>query len=89
LFRNKFKKKSFTCEKMADANQKSKILEEFKKLDKDRSGYLDHEEIKRCLKDLYESIDLKMSDADVDALITQVDKNKDGRISVEEFVNLL
>ncbi len=74
---------------MADANQKSKILEEFKKLDKDRSGYLDHEEIKRCLKDLYESIDLKMSDADVDALITQVDKNKDGRISVEEFVNLL
>ena len=89
MFRNKFKKKSFTCEKMADANQKSKILEEFKKLDKDRSGYLDHEEIKRCLKDLYESIDLKMSDADVDALITQVDKNKDGRISVEEFVNLL
>lgn len=89
MFRNKFKKKSFTCEKMADANQKSKILEEFKKLDKDRSGYLDHEEIKRCLKDLYESIDLKMSDADVDALIAQVDKNKDGRISVEEFVNLL
>jgi Ca2+-binding EF-hand superfamily protein len=74
---------------MVDANQKSKILEEFKKLDKDKSGYLDHDEIKRCLRDLYESIDLKMSDAYVEALINQVDKNKDGKISVEEFVNLL
>jgi Ca2+-binding EF-hand superfamily protein len=74
---------------MANANQKSRILDEFKKLDKDRSGYLDHDEIRRCLKDLYESIDLKMSDTAVEALIGQVDRNKDGKISVEEFVNLL
>lgn len=71
------------------ADQKAKILEEFKKYDKDGSGQLDHKEVKDALKSLYSSIDLRLSDADIDRMIAQVDKNKDGKISIDEFVNLI
>ncbi len=74
---------------MADAAQKAKILEEFKKLDADNTGFLDKNEVKRSLKELYDSMDLRLTDADVDHLIKSVDKNNDGKISIEEFVNLI
>lgn len=71
------------------ADQKAKVLEEFKKLDKDGSGQLDHNEVKKALKEMYASIDLRLSDADIDHMIATVDKNKDGKVNIEEFVNLL
>ena len=74
---------------MADAAQKAKIHEEFKKLDSDNTGFLDKNEVKRALKECYDSMDLRLSDADVDHLIKSVDKNNDGKISIEEFVNLI
>ena len=74
---------------MTDPSVKAKLLDEFRKLDADNSGFLDHQELKKCLNNLYSSIDLKMTDADVDNLIKQVDKNGDGKVSFEEFVNLL
>jgi Ca2+-binding EF-hand superfamily protein len=74
---------------MVDAAQKAKILEEFKKLDADNTGFLDRNEVKRSLKELYDAIDLKLTDADVDNLIKRVDKNNDGKISIDEFINLI
>lgn len=71
------------------ADQKAKILESFKKLDVDNSGYLNKDEIKKALKEIYSEIDIRLSDSDIDHLIQSVDKNNDGKIQIEEFVNLL
>ncbi|RNA20796.1 calmodulin [Brachionus plicatilis] len=74
---------------MADAEKKVQILEQFKKLDKDQSGQLNKEEIKAALKEIYSNIDLHLSDADIENLINSVDKNGDGKINIEEFVQLI
>lgn len=74
---------------MADAEKKSKVLEQFKKLDKDQSGLLNKEEIKAALKEIYSEIDLHLSDADIEHLINSADKNGDGKINIEEFIQLL
>ena len=68
---------------------KGVIQAEFKELDKDGSGFLSRDEIKNALKRLYENIDLKLSDQDIQHLLDQADKNKDGKISIEEFMSLI
>ena len=60
---------------MADAAQKQKIAAEFKKLDKDNSGFLTHDEVKNAIKQIYAEIDLKLTDKDIDQMIKTVDKN--------------
>lgn len=74
---------------MAKAGDKSELLEQFKKFDKDQSGFLNKEEIKVALNEIYSHIDLHLGDADIDHLISLVDKNGDGKICIEEFVQLI
>lgn len=74
---------------MANPGNKSEMLEQFKKFDKDQSGYLQKEELKAALNEIYSHIDLHLGDADIDHLISLVDKNGDGKICIEEFVQLI
>lgn len=71
------------------ADTKAQVKAKFQELDKDKTGYLDHNEVKAALKELYSSIDLRLSDADIDQMIKQVDKDNNGKISIEEFINLI
>ncbi|TYQ31111.1 EF-hand domain-containing protein [Pseudanabaena sp. UWO310] len=72
-----------------ESADKGAIMAEFKELDKDGSGYLSRDELKDALKRLYENIDLKLTDANIQALLNQADKNKDGKIQIEEFMTLI
>lgn len=67
---------------MSDAEQKAKILEQFKKLDKNNEGSLDHTEIKSGIKAIYSEINLCLSDADIDRMIKTADVNGDGKLFV-------
>ena len=72
-----------------ESADKGVLMAEFKELDKDGSGYLSRDELKYALTRLYENIDLKLTDADIQALLNQADKNKDGKIQIEEFMTLI
>ena len=74
---------------MADANQKEKITLKFKQIDKDNSGFINQDEVRKGLKEIYAEIDLKLTDADVDQLIKRADKNNDGKIQINEFIEMI
>jgi len=61
----------------------------FKHFDKDRSGRLDHQEFKSCLRAL--GYDLPMveegqRDPDFEAILDMVDPNRDGFVSLQEYM---
>ncbi len=70
---------------MDDSIQKKIILQEFKKLDKDGSGYLTREELRTWLKSLAKDINMDLTENDIDQLIRKLDENKDGKVSIDEF----
>lgn len=74
---------------MVESADKAAALQLLKKLDKDNSGFLDKEELRVGIKLIYREIDLRMTDADIDRLIQTADKNHDGRIEIEEFMELI
>ena len=74
---------------MADNALREKIENKFKLLDKDKSGWLNHSEVKTGLKEIYAEMDLKMTDSDIDRLIKSADKNNDGKIQIQEFMDLV
>ena len=74
---------------MADSAQKDKITQKFKSLDKDNSGFLNRDEVKKGLKEIYAEIDLKLTDVDIDQMIKRADKNNDGKIQINEFVEMI
>ena len=55
---------------------------EFDKLDLDKSGYLELAELKTALK-------RRLSDAGIHLGVKLADKNEDGKISFEEFFNVI
>lgn len=61
----------------------------FKHFDKDKSGKLNHQEFKSCLRAL--GYDLPMveegqSDPEFDAILEVVDPNRDGHVSLQEYI---
>jgi Ca2+-binding EF-hand superfamily protein len=74
---------------MSNQAHKASILQEFKKLDKDGSGYLSHDELRAWILKLAKEINMIMTENDIEMLISKVDKDKDGKISVEEFIKLI
>jgi Ca2+-binding EF-hand superfamily protein len=60
---------------MDDGAKKKRLEKEFKKLDKDKSGYLEAAEVKQWLRNQARGIELTLSDRDVKSLIAVVDKN--------------
>ena len=85
--------------KMSDLTNKSssesenerrlRVRQEFLKLDKDRSGYLEVNELKQWLYSLAKGVEIRLSDEDVAKLIETIDKENKGKVSMENFVKLL
>ena len=64
-----------------DANLED-YKEAFDRLDSDRSGYIETDEVKQLLDDVYEG---KTPKYEVENFVQFFDENKDGRISWQEF----
>lgn len=58
------------------------LRDQFKKLDTNNDGFITAEELKKLL--LYG--EEKLSEEEADSIIVEFDKNRDGRISLEEFL---
>lgn len=65
-------------------SEEEELKNSFKLFDKDKSGTIDVEELKKVLT----SIGEKLSDKEVDVLFREADRNKDGHIQYSEFVKL-
>ncbi|XP_053383308.1 uncharacterized protein LOC123540371 [Mercenaria mercenaria] len=68
--------------------ERCELIEAFRHFDKDRSGYIDEKELRRFLL----TLGLAFNDRDkrqMDTLIKQIDKNGDGKIDIEEFVDIM
>jgi Ca2+-binding EF-hand superfamily protein len=68
-----------------DESKKQMLRERFEKMDHDKSGFLDREEIAKGFKDLGMSYPAdKLAE-----LISKADKNADGRIQFDEFIDMM
>ncbi len=45
--------------------------------------------VREAMQVIYKEMQVFMNDSDLDKLIVSVDKNKDGRVQIDEFINLL
>lgn len=63
----------------------------FKKFDKDNSGYLTEEEIPFMLEETYKEVgqSYKPTKEDVKSYMRMVDKNSDGKVSLDEFEEIV
>lgn len=61
---------------------REELLEIFREVDRDNSGYLDEEEI----KDISLQLGRELSNREVKAILNEMDTNKDGKVDIEEFV---
>lgn len=78
--------------KQPTTEEKSQLLEMFQNYDTDKNGILDHNEVKEAIQDMnshLELLGLGLSDKDIEEMIQRADKNQDGKIQIEEFVNLM
>ena len=65
--------------------QWSGIRKTFQKYDKDGNGVISRDEFARVVKDKYQA---EMTPSQVDALMIQADKNKNGQIDYEKFLRI-
>jgi Ca2+-binding EF-hand superfamily protein len=63
----------------------TQLRAKFRELDTDNSGYLEREELIAGVRTVSPTI----TEAEVDEYIAKVDVNADGKISYEEFVELV
>jgi Ca2+-binding EF-hand superfamily protein len=76
--------------KLSD-DRKKDILNYFKKHDKDNSGYLDRKELRLALNELnkiFVDVGLGLSLNELEDMMTNADRNGDGRVNYREFVNI-
>lgn len=64
---------------------KSNVKEAFKAFDKDGNGFISVEELKHAMESLGETV----SNEELDEMVKMADKNKDGKIDYEEFVEIM
>lgn len=74
---------------MPTEEQKAKVKEMLQALDKDNSGFLDHEELKTGMLQIYAEMDFKCTDEDVTKMMESVDKDQDGKVNLEEFMKII
>lgn len=63
----------------------AELREAFYMYDMNNDGYITKEEFRTTMKSLGENL----TEEEVDAMMSQADTNKDGKISMEEFVHLM
>jgi calmodulin len=68
-----------------DMEAESEIAQAFKKFDLDNDGYISSNELKRIMAQLGQHI----KDEDINAMMHEADKNKDGVVSFEEFRQII
>lgn len=67
---------------LGEQYKEADIKNKFKRFDRDRNGALDPNEVKAMCSDLSATL----TDAQLEAVIFALDKNRDGRITEEEFM---
>jgi len=73
-----------------DSDMKNKILEIFQRHDNENTGYLEREQVRKVMEEIYEDFKLiqyNFCDDDVESLLRQTDS--DGKIQIEKFVSLM
>ena len=71
--------------KMKDPYSQSELIQAFKIFDANDDGLIDASELKQvCMK-----LGDKMKAADLDEIIQEADRNGDGKLSIEEFSQML
>merc|ERR1712070_340012 len=71
--------------RIADRDPDKELRDAFKVFDTDNNGSIDKKELKRLLKKLGQTL----TDAELDAMMNEVDTNGDGEISFEEFKEMM
>ena len=71
--------------KMKDNDSEEETREAFRVFDKDGNGFISAEELRHVMTDLGE----KLSDAEVDDMIKEVDIDGDGHVNYEEFITMM
>ncbi len=71
--------------------RKKEMLIFFKKYDKDNSGFLDRKELRLALNELnkfFKEIGLGLTIDELEDMMNKADKNGDGRVDYNEFINI-
>lgn len=72
-----------------DSNFKEIAANNFKNYDKDKSGYIDANELQKLMTDVAKEIGIPApDDSEIQETMGEFDKNKDKKISSDEFVHL-
>jgi len=61
----------------------------FKQFDKDNSGSIDASEVKAMLEETYKGLNYQVTDQDVTDTLAFLDTNKDGKISEQEYIDMV
>ena len=64
----------------------SRILKQF---DKDNSGSIDASEVRALLEETYKGLNHQVTDQDVTDTLAFLDANKDGKISEQEYIDMV
>ncbi|KAA6399934.1 MAG: putative CEN2 protein [Streblomastix strix] len=73
----------FVLSKMAQVSQEEDILRSFRLLDQDRKNFIDVQDLKRAASQI--EYDMGFDQGNLKKIIEAADKDKDGRVSFEEF----
>ena len=57
--------------------------------DKDKSGTMDQSEVRAMLEETYKGLNYQVTDQDVTDTLAFLDANKDGKISLDEYVSMV
>lgn len=71
--------------KMKDTDSEEELREAFKVFDKDGNGYISAAELRHVMTNLGE----KLTDEEVDKMMTEADTDGDGQVDYNEFVRMM
>lgn len=86
----RIRKASEKLQNMFDSGVLEKLVQVFQDIDKNKDGYLDHAELDSILRGVFQDVfpewDEETKSTVIDAIISAADTDKDGKLSLEEFV---
>jgi len=72
---------------LKDKDEETCYKEMFRILDKPRNGFMSNEELRGIFVSVQREV--QMTDAEVEELIDDIDKNKDGKVDFSEFYKFM
>lgn len=61
----------------------------FKEYDKDNSGFIDRKELKEVITATYKKAGIEVTEEAVDFQMNKFDQNKDGKITLQEYADVM